>query len=416
MNLLQSLFPVQRVVAKLIRGESLDGMQKFSVRSFEPNGSGWTWTSTDYTERSYVQMLYKEGRCSVPESGDPVREAFLVMGRGSGKSTLAATLAALEMADRVSQEYQQGTIRFMAIHPTPHTLKEHLSLMVALAMQVPDLTSRVANDAATHMRFQTDKDIRETGTWVGSQRSASAQLQLGNRSSFAPKGLRGYPYGFFCLDEPDAMCEGQDLEAWQSGQPGTDSVKGKAVAIGTPQGGHTWFRGRFENTMIHPKGLAVRIPSWEAHPGTPAEFFEQEYQKNPLRFWTEYGGYFVNMEVRPVGVPSYVSPVRVGVSMTPLNEIGQRHREWQDRNFDGISVLTQGLVLAEECGEVARAIVKEHHGIRAHDRGNLAEELADVILVATALAARAGIDMDAALASKAARRDLKDFRARPETG
>ena len=99
-----------------------------------------------------------------------------------------------------------------------------------------------------------------------------------------------------------------------------------------------------------------------------------------------------------------------------LNDIGLRHQEWQDKNFDGISPLTQGLVLAEECGEVARAIVKRHHGIRAHDRGNLAEELADVILVATSLAIREGIDLDAAVASKAARRDLKDFRARPETG
>lgn len=99
-----------------------------------------------------------------------------------------------------------------------------------------------------------------------------------------------------------------------------------------------------------------------------------------------------------------------------LNEIGKAHCDWQNKNLDGISVLTQGLVLAEECGEVARAIVKAHHGIRAHDRGNLAEELADVILVATSLAVREGIDLDAAVAAKSAKRDLKDFRARPLTG
>jgi len=102
--------------------------------------------------------------------------------------------------------------------------------------------------------------------------------------------------------------------------------------------------------------------------------------------------------------------------MTPLNDIGTRHQAWQDQNFDGISLLTQGLVLAEECGEVARAIVKAHHGIREHDRGNLADELADVILVATSLATRAGIDLDEAVFRKAAKRDLKDFRARPGTG
>lgn len=108
-------------------------------------------------------------------------------------------------------------------------------------------------------------------------------------------------------------------------------------------------------------------------------------------------------------------PDRVGEAMT-LNEIGRQHQAWQDKNFDGISLLTQGLCLSEECGEVSRAIVKAHHGVRAKDRGNLAEELADVILVATSLATRAGIDLDAAVAAKAAKRDLKDFRARPETG
>lgn len=106
-----------------------------------------------------------------------------------------------------------------------------------------------------------------------------------------------------------------------------------------------------------------------------------------------------------------------GLGVTPLKAIGQAHREWQDKNFgDTVSALTQGLVLAEECGEVARVIVKRHAGIREHDRGDLADELADVVLVATALAVREGIDLDAAVASKAARRDLKDFKARPSTG
>jgi NTP pyrophosphatase (non-canonical NTP hydrolase) len=106
---------------------------------------------------------------------------------------------------------------------------------------------------------------------------------------------------------------------------------------------------------------------------------------------------------------------RVGGGMS-LNDIGRQHCAWQDRNFDRISPLTQALALAEETGEVARAVLKTHHGIRSQDRGDVAEELADVVLVASGLAARLGIDLEAAVAAKAARRDLKDFRARPETG
>ena len=102
--------------------------------------------------------------------------------------------------------------------------------------------------------------------------------------------------------------------------------------------------------------------------------------------------------------------------MTPLNAIGQAQREWQDKNFDGISALSQGLAYSADVGQLVLAILKRYHGIREHDRGNLADELADVVLVATALAVREGIDLDEAVASKAARRDLKDFKARPLTG
>lgn len=100
-----------------------------------------------------------------------------------------------------------------------------------------------------------------------------------------------------------------------------------------------------------------------------------------------------------------------------LKEIGQEHLAWKMRNFGStVDDLTDALVLCEEAGEVAKVVVKTHHGIRAHDRGDLAEELADVVLVATGMAVRCGIDLDAAVAAKAAKRDKKDFRARPTTG
>ncbi len=102
--------------------------------------------------------------------------------------------------------------------------------------------------------------------------------------------------------------------------------------------------------------------------------------------------------------------------MESLNSIGRAVREWQDRNFDGVSMLTQGLVLGEECGEVQRAIVKTHHGVRAQSRGDLAEELGDVLMCALSIADRAGIDIDGALHERFHRLMTLDFRADPEAG
>ena len=60
-----------------------------------------------------------------------------------------------------------------------------------------------------------------------------------------------------------------------------------------------------------------------------------------------------------------------------------------------------GLVVTEEAGEVARAILKSAQGIRgtqAYWRENLAEELAGVITAAAACATHHGIDIELALA------------------
>ncbi len=97
--------------------------------------------------------------------------------------------------------------------------------------------------------------------------------------------------------------------------------------------------------------------------------------------------------------------------MSRLNDIGACVRVWQDGCFPDTDLLQQALVLAEEVGEVCRAVVKTHQRVRPATRGNLAEELADVIIVATALADRAGIDLDAALDARLARLLTLDFTA-----
>lgn len=83
-----------------------------------------------------------------------------------------------------------------------------------------------------------------------------------------------------------------------------------------------------------------------------------------------------------------------------LNTIGREVYELQQQLWPDTTTLVQGLVLAEEAGEVCRVLAKSSQGIRETTRGDLADELADVVIVALGLAAREGVDIDQAVAAK----------------
>ena len=99
---------------------------------------------------------------------------------------------------------------------------------------------------------------------------------------------------------------------------------------------------------------------------------------------------------------------------TSLNTIGESVRQWQDEQFPDTDMLLQTLVLAEETGEVCRAVVKEHQGVRPKSRGILSEELADVILLTAGLADRAGVDLNLAVKKRLYRLNLLDFKSDEE--
>jgi NTP pyrophosphatase (non-canonical NTP hydrolase) len=73
--------------------------------------------------------------------------------------------------------------------------------------------------------------------------------------------------------------------------------------------------------------------------------------------------------------------------------------DWLRSHFGDTSVTDQALVLAEEVGELCRAVVKRAQGVRGTREQWTAElhtELADVQLVLLALAAAEGVDLHTA--------------------
>lgn len=103
-------------------------------------------------------------------------------------------------------------------------------------------------------------------------------------------------------------------------------------------------------------------------------------------------------------------------TLISLNAIGASMRDWQDRNFPNHDKMRGMVQLSEETGEVARALGKETDGIRYETRGDLADELADVILAASALAARCRVDLDHRVYERQQRALTLNFRMYPENG
>ena len=79
--------------------------------------------------------------------------------------------------------------------------------------------------------------------------------------------------------------------------------------------------------------------------------------------------------------------------MTSLNAVQREMAEWSARHLSTSSPTLAALKVCEEAGEVAAAVVKPQDG-SGRPCGDLAEELADVILAAATLAGFAAIDLE----------------------
>ena len=85
--------------------------------------------------------------------------------------------------------------------------------------------------------------------------------------------------------------------------------------------------------------------------------------------------------------------------MIEINGVGRRVHYWQ-RTVLGATDVETALALCEEAGEVARVILKTSLGIRPNTRGDLAEEIGDVLLCVLSLASRGGVNAEQALSDR----------------
>lgn len=88
---------------------------------------------------------------------------------------------------------------------------------------------------------------------------------------------------------------------------------------------------------------------------------------------------------------------------------------WNAHNFgDDKSRIEDALVVCEEAGELARAVLKQHQQIRGtYDewQGEIAKEVGDVVITLASLAANAGLSLQDCIADRWAVVGARDFTA-----
>jgi hypothetical protein len=210
----------------------------------------------------------------------------VVVGRQSGKSQIAAVEAAYEILFNpgsrgwvVAPTYEQATFVFERVAEMVQRAHERLPGRRELG-----LSRRVMRLEVRHYDAQ--------GRYL-----ATSRFQ--GKTSDNPDNLRGATLDYLIMDEA-AMTDKQVF--FESLLPTLTTTRGWVLLITTPKG-YDWVYDLFRLAEEH-KGqpgwpnytqyACWQLPTWEANPNVPPEFFEQQRRIQPERtFRQEYGAEFI---------------------------------------------------------------------------------------------------------------------------
>lgn len=311
-----SLFPVQKFILKMFYNLPLDDTDHYIrvPRSWRHIGSSEPGAYFDFTEVEYLDYLYKEGRCNIQKQDHDRREMILPIGRRSGKSTISAMIAAYETYKLLRKYNPQQ------FYGTPEGAPVQICSIATSREQAAILYKEVRrhfnncqffsqfleSETQTEAKFYTPRDL-ETG--------AKPSLRLTFYSAVA-KGVRGAANIAAIMDEVaffNNSGQASSYEVYQALSPSLaqfspkdpkDPSKpignshGRMIMISSPYAREGLFYDQYELALSGTKGaknlLMIQAPTWEVNPTIPFDYFESEYEKSPVVFWTEFGAQFTD--------------------------------------------------------------------------------------------------------------------------
>ena len=144
------------------------------------------------------------------------------------------------------------------------------------------------------------------------------------------------------------------------------------------------------------------LPGWEASQGAQLEVFVAQSLEIPCRLFENY--------INDVDVE--ISPRTGGPTTADV-------KHWKIDNFDEESITETTLGLAEETGELCRAVLKRYQGIRGDKTywdEEVKKELSDIVIKCHDVAGKEGFDLMIAVAERWDIVSRRDWRAKPLTG
>lgn len=307
------LTPVQCVILKAHYGIPLDTETLFEICT--PQLATGQFIVNTWTEAKYLEYLYYEGRSNIREVDHERRELVLASGRRSGKGMLGCIIAAYEAYKLAWKGDPQA---YYGLPPSTvlqillvGTDKDQAGLILHEVngfLRSTPLNDHRANNTQTYMRFQTRKDIDTYGSWVDDL-TAKASIKVTATSS-NHQGLRGAGNICVILDELAHYKEAENVyhaimpsimlfsKKAEDKRTPVGSCEGRLVSLSTPNGKRGMFHKLFMagfNEKRSDNMLCLQIPTWEANPSIPMEFYTEMYERQPKYFGVEYGAHFVDL-------------------------------------------------------------------------------------------------------------------------
>jgi hypothetical protein len=338
-----TLYPVQRVIVKLIFGIPMD----WNEREVPVHDMFCDQLLYTFKETEYINYVFDQGRINIPTWKDACPDGYneidMIVGRRGGKSLIVAAVAAYKMYRLLSLRSPQDYYGLVAGSPIDITLMAQDSegsnrlynALKACVNKAPFFSPYTKSITGEEMTFVSEADRGNTSL-TPSIKAASFPCTT--------NAVRGPSSYFLALDEfafyrnqigsnSDEMYEAATPATMQFKAGGTKEGKRESmIFIITSPGNkigkyYTLFKSAMEEGPSSPV-LAFRCSTAEMNPRSDAPFLKQQYKENPEKFKAEYGGNFLEASetyVKSMVIEECIDKGRQNTTFVPFEEVGHKY-------------------------------------------------------------------------------------------
>jgi len=290
-----------------------------TLESAKENGASNTLISKgeEFLEKDYFfdpVVSVKETRTEVGDISVPEGHQYVANGMTNHNSSISAMIAAYEMYKLLKKYNPQ------AYYGTPEGAPIQICSIATSKDQAALLYKEVrrhfnncnffsqfmGNETQTQALFHTPQDQDNEG---------APSVRITFYSSVA-KGIRGSANIVAIMDEVaffNTSGQASASEVYQALNPSLAQFspkdpddasipigdsEGRMILISSPYAKQGLFYEQYEMALSGGPGskglLMIQAPTWEVNPTIPHNYFEKEYEKNPIAFTTEFGAEFTD--------------------------------------------------------------------------------------------------------------------------